>query len=108
MTMLRFGGFVIIGIPGEPTSLVERRLFTTFHMAGGELACFVSHVNGWAGYMLDPDDYKAGGYEAGLHFYGPGLAARLSEALDRGMKQLSRQAAASGKAPRRKELKWQR
>ncbi|MCG9895813.1 MAG: hypothetical protein MH204_10100, partial [Fimbriimonadaceae bacterium] len=37
----------------------------------------VGHVNGWAGYMLDSEDYARGGYEATLHFYGPSLADRL-------------------------------
>lgn len=98
ITTLRLGSFILAGVPGEPTSGVERRMATTFHMAGRVRARVLSHVNGWAGYMLEPDDYASGGYEAGLSFYGPRLAPRLAAALDVSLGRLGMAAADAGGA----------
>lgn len=75
---LRIGRVVIVGVPGEPTAAVARRIAAPF-AAQGQIAIVISHANGWAGYMLEPDDYARGGYEATLAFHGPDLAVRLGE-----------------------------
>jgi neutral ceramidase len=42
----------------------------------------VAHAGAWLGYLLMPDDYAQGGYEACLGFHGPGMAPRfVDEAL---------------------------
>jgi neutral ceramidase len=90
LTLVNLGGIVVIGVPGEPTGGVARRLRTTALYEGWPRAITVSHVNGWAGYMLEPEDYSRGGYEAGLHFYGPTLASRLAAAVGKGLHGLER------------------
>lgn len=76
---LQLGDVVVIGVPGEPTAAVARRIAAPF-MAQGQNPIIISHANGWAGYILEPDDYARGGYEATLAFHGPDLAVRLGEA----------------------------
>jgi hypothetical protein len=78
----QLGEVVIIGVPGEPTAAVARRIAAPF-VAQGQTPIVISHANGWAGYMLEPDDYARGGYEATLAFHGPDLAVRLGEAASR-------------------------
>lgn len=71
LTYLTIGKrFAIIGVSGEPTSELGRSIETEMRKQGYPHVWVVAHVNGWAGYMLEPDDYDRGGYEAELSFYG--------------------------------------
>lgn len=89
LSLLRLGGVTFVGLPGEPTTGVARRLRQTAAMRGVRDLIVLSHVNGWGGYMLEPEDYDAGGYEATLSFFGRTLAPRLSAALDEGLQKIS-------------------
>ncbi len=71
ITAIRFGRFALIGVPGEPTSHLGRRIREAGLKMGFVSVLVVSHVNGWIGYILDPLDYSHGGYEASLSFNGP-------------------------------------
>lgn len=88
--LLDWGGWLIVGVPGEPTEEVALRLRQTAQLRGFPRTLVLSHVNGWGGYMLSPEDYDRGGYEATLSFYGRGLSATLCAALDAGCAKLSR------------------
>lgn len=68
---LRLGSLAIVGIPGEPTSHLGRKIRDYGRTRGFADVLVVSHVNGWIGYILDAIDYSHGGYEATLSFYGP-------------------------------------
>ncbi len=82
LTAVRVGDFVVLGVPGEPTGALGKRLEGAFSRRG--LTCLVvSHCNGWIGYVLEPEDYLRGGYEATLSFHGPGTADRVFEAAER-------------------------
>lgn len=87
--LLAWGGWLIVGVPGEPTEEVALRLRQTALLRGHPRTLVLSHVNGWAGYMLGPEDYDRGGYEATLSFYGRSLSASLCAALDEGCARLS-------------------
>jgi len=80
VTAIRLGDAVIIGIPGEPTAALGKRIEEIARTAGFRYVWVVSHVNGWVGYILEAEDYRSGGYEATLSFHGPGLADRILEA----------------------------
>ncbi|MCA0359758.1 MAG: hypothetical protein LCH41_01760 [Armatimonadetes bacterium] len=82
LSVVRLGNTLLIGVPGEPSTPVARMLEETARKHGFQ-AIVVSHANGWVGYILDPEDYKRGGYEATLMFHGPDLSLRLNEALAR-------------------------
>lgn len=88
--LLDWGGWLVIGVPGEPTEEVALRLRKTAFTNGFPRSVVVSHVNGWAGYMLEAADYDRGGYEAGLSFYGKNLGVWLSAALEAGCEELKK------------------
>jgi neutral ceramidase len=66
----RLGALAVIGIPGEPTSHLGRAIRNEGWRLGFKYVLVCSHVNGWMGYILGPEDYDRGGYEATLSFYG--------------------------------------
>lgn len=70
ISAFRIGKLAVVGIPGEPTSILGRQIVTYGKKLGFNPVLVVSHVNGWMGYILDPNDYDRGGYEATLSFYG--------------------------------------
>lgn len=67
----RIGKTAIVGVPGEPTSHLGRRIRDFGRNVGFEHVLVCSHVNGWIGYILDAKDYARGGYEATLSLFGP-------------------------------------
>lgn len=87
-TAVRLGELVIAGVPGELAaglglelkSEVQRRTGVK-HIAVGGLA------NEWVSYLLAPDEYRRGGYEASMSFYGetvgPTVVAEVARVADR-------------------------
>lgn len=75
-----YGNLAVVGVPGEPTAAVGRRIVAAGRAAGFATTLVVSHCNGWCGYILEADDYARGGYEATLSFNGPTTADRVVEA----------------------------
>lgn len=82
ITAVRIGDVVLLGIPGEPTSHVGRRIAEIGRRARLRV-WVVSHCNGWMGYIVDSADYLLNGYEATLTMYGPGTANRVVDAAER-------------------------
>lgn len=89
VTALNWGGFLIVGIPGEPSSALGRRILSASAELGFPHAVVVSHCNGWIGYVLERDDFLSGGYEATLSFYGETGADRVYEAARRSVERLA-------------------
>lgn len=85
---LRFGNLALVGVPGEPTQAVAREIAALGRQRDLDVAV-LSHANGWLGYILKPDDYNRGGYEARLALHGPGLFASLMTQTERMMDDLS-------------------
>jgi len=77
LTQVVMGDTLLLGIPGEPTAGVARRLERVGRQAGYRHVIVTSHGGGWLGYILTPDDYRRGGYEANLAFHGPDLSVVL-------------------------------
>ncbi|MCH7944825.1 MAG: hypothetical protein IIC73_02245 [Armatimonadetes bacterium] len=88
VTVLLLGSLLLIGIPGEPTSEVGRKVQVMARSMGFPHSVVISCCNGWIGYILEPDDYDRGGYEATLAFYGRGTAVKVQEAVARALKNL--------------------
>ncbi len=80
LTGFMLGNNLIIGVPGEPSSELGRQMQLIAKDNGINSCWVVSHTNGWVGYILMPDDYKKGGYEATLSMHGPNLSTRILEA----------------------------
>lgn len=87
ITAVRIGDVVLLGVPGEPTSHVGRRI-AEYGRRKGLRVWPISHCNGWMGYIVDPADYLLNGYEATLTMYGPGTANRVVDAAERAIDKL--------------------
>lgn len=90
VTALRIGKLAVVGIPGEPSSHLGRRIRDAGRRLGFRSCLVVSHVNGWMGYILDATDYRQGGYEATLSFNGEAQGDRVVEAAIGALKQLAK------------------
>jgi neutral ceramidase len=88
ITAFRIGSLAVVGVPGEPTSHLGRRIKESGIALGFHSVLVVSHVNGWIGYILDAGDYGRGGYEATLSFYGPGEGDEVVVAAVTALKKL--------------------
>ncbi len=87
--LTRIGRLLIVGIPGEPTSEIGRKVQVLAERLGFPHSFVVSHTNGWIGYVLTPEDYDRGGYEAALSFHGRETASKVTAAVERGLKRLA-------------------
>lgn len=85
----RLGKLAIVGVPGEPTAALGRRIHDFGKRLGFTWVLVVSHVNGWIGYVLESDDYDRGGYEATLSFHGRETGERVYEASAKALKALA-------------------
>ena len=83
-TAVQLGDLIIASVPGEMAAGLGleikaniRRQRATKHVAIGGLG------NEWISYMLSPEEYRKGGYEASVSFYGETLGQRMVEATTR-------------------------
>lgn len=76
----RIGTLAIIGVPGEPSSKLGRDIESQGYRDGFKTCLALSHCNNWIGYLLLPNDYRRGGYEANLNFYGANGGLRVCDA----------------------------
>ncbi len=88
LTLIRLGSLLVVGVPGEPSAALGRAIQAAARKESFPHCLVLSHVNGWIGYILLPDDYDRGGYEATLSFNGRQTAIRVLEALKRGVARL--------------------
>ncbi len=89
ISAFRIGKICVVGVPGEPTSELGRRIRNYGRNLGFDFVLVTSHVNGWIGYILEAEDYARGGYEASLAFHGPETAQRVFEASARALQRLA-------------------
>jgi neutral ceramidase len=87
VSVLRAGKLAVVFVGAEPAASVGRAIEALGRRRGLARTCVVSHANGWAGYVLDPEDYDRGGYEATLSFYGRDGAKALLGACARALGQ---------------------
>lgn len=86
-----FGKFLIVGIPGEPSADVGRQIQALAKKQGFPHCLVLSHTNGWIGYILNPEDYDRGGYEATLSFNGRTTSETLVESAKGLISNISRE-----------------
>lgn len=82
VTALAFGNVLWLFLSAEPTADFARAAERVGAIQGFARTVVVAHAGGWAGYLLMPQDYKRGGYEATLSFHGAGAADRWLRAID--------------------------
>lgn len=90
ITAFRIGKLAVVGVPGEPTSALGREIEQAGRREGFRWTLVCSHVNGWIGYILEPEDYDRGGYEAQLSFHGRKTAQRVASAAAEALRSLAR------------------
>ncbi len=87
---LRFGDLLIVGIPGEMAAELGRtikqdaskKMGVAFPVIGGL-------ADEWDSYILSAAEYRSGGYEASVSFYGETLGTTIVDGALRGVSQLS-------------------
>lgn len=90
ITAFRIGKLAVVGVPGEPTSHIGRKIRDAGRNLGFDWVVVCSHVNGWMGYILDPEDYARGGYEATLAMHGIDAGTRVVDAGIEALRKLAR------------------
>jgi len=88
VSAVRIGAMAIVGVPGEPSSVLGNQIIAAGEKMGIRTVLVCSHVNGWMGYILDPVDYDQGGYEAELSFYGREEGEKVAAAAVAALKKL--------------------
>lgn len=100
VSALRLGPLAVVGVPGEPTAALARQIQREAKRAGFPHCLVASHVNGWIGYILEPEDYDRGGYEATLSFNGRETGLRVVEAAGRALRLLAAQRSSTARSCR--------
>jgi len=67
---LRIGGLHAVAIPGELSAALGLEIKDALRSEGAAYPAVFGLGNEWISYMLTPEQYDAGGYEAGVSFYG--------------------------------------
>lgn len=80
ISALRLGDYVIGTLPGE-VSVLLADLVREKSPVGADHTIVVGYAQGHVGYMLRPEDWVLGGYEASVTFWGPLEAEYLAERL---------------------------
>lgn len=76
---VRIGDIVLIGIPGEPIAQIGLNIKATAKAKGITKPIVVGLANDYIGYILTADEYRQGGYEATVSFYGEALGRIMEE-----------------------------
>ena len=96
--VLLLGDLLIAGVPGELECGLGLQLKKALRGGGALHPVIGGLANEWVSYMLSPEEYERGGYEASVSFYGPDLAsAVVSKALEAAQLVLARNGAGRGK-----------
>lgn len=105
VTVVRLGPVAWIGVPCELASVPGLRIMDAARRQGIETPLVVSFANDWMGYVVTPEQYDAGVYEATLSFYGSGTAQRVVSAAVRAMRALPLEPARPDHQLMRKEMR---
>jgi neutral ceramidase len=85
LAFLRIGGAVLMGVPGEPTTPVGLAAKKMAREQGIKHPAIVALTNGWLGYLVTDEQYKAGKYEPTMSFYGPGIGQCILDGIKTGL-----------------------
>jgi hypothetical protein len=82
---VRLGSLVIVGVPGELAALLGDEIKARVaHATGARYVVIGGLADEWISYMLQPEQYHKGGYEASMSFYGPNLGPTIVDAIAAG------------------------
>lgn len=87
--ILRLGELVIMGIPGEMSAELGLQLKSqAAELLGVEHPVIGGLANEWISYILTPEAYRSGRYEASVSFYGESLGPTIVSGVLTGLGQL--------------------
>ena len=78
---VRVGDLLIAGVPGEMIAALGLRIKNSLRQAGVPHPVIGGLANEWISYILSAEEYRQGGYEASVSFYGPTLGPTLVKAV---------------------------
>jgi neutral ceramidase len=78
---IRLGDLLIAGVPGELSSELGVAIKQTLSRAGAKYPVIGGFANEWISYILSETEYKKGGYEASVSFYGSDLGRKIVEGV---------------------------
>ena len=89
---LRLGDLVIVGVPGEMIAILGRKIKDeTARITGAKHPTIGGLADEWLSYILTADEYREGGYEASVSFYGEGLGDAIVTGAVEGVKFLKKE-----------------
>jgi hypothetical protein len=88
---LRLGDLVIVGIPGEMAASLGLKIKSeTGRITGAKHPVIGGLADVWISYMLPADEYRKGGYESSVSFYGETLGDTIVSGAIAGVGELAR------------------
>jgi hypothetical protein len=83
-TCLRLGDLEILGVPGEMATQLGMDIKSKAKQLSDASSVTIGGLaDEWVSYILAPEEYKKGGYEASMSFYGETLGPTLMEGVVR-------------------------
>ena len=81
-TCVRLGDFEILGVPGEMATQLGMEIKSRARRPGGASCITIGGLaDEWVSYILSAEEYRKGGYEASMSFYGETLGSTLVEGV---------------------------
>jgi neutral ceramidase len=88
-TSLRLGDLVILGVPGEMAAQLGLKAKAEVTQITGATSVTIGGLaDEWVSYILPAEEYRKGGYEASMSFYGETLGNTVVEGVVRGARTL--------------------
>jgi neutral ceramidase len=87
VSFLRVGEALLMGVPGEPTAPIGLAAKAAAKEKGIGHPAIVALTNGWLGYLVTPEQYRAGKYEPTMSFYGEQIGNTILAAVKAGIRK---------------------
>lgn len=87
VSYVRIGDLLLMGVPGEPTAPIGLQAKQAARDLSVKCPAIVALTNGWIGYIVTPEQYKAGKYEPTMSFYGDQIGVKMLEGLKAGLQK---------------------
>ncbi len=84
---IQIGDLLLMGVPGEPTTPIGLAAKGAARAKGIKYPAIVALTNGWIGYIVTPEQYKAGKYEPTMSFYGDQVGVKVLEGVRAGLER---------------------
>jgi len=81
MGVVRVGDLFLLAVPGEMMAGLGQEIKDAVKVKGAKHPVIAGLANAGLGYILRPEDYLLGGYEASVSFYGPQMGFAVQDAL---------------------------